>query len=350
MYTLPRLIGTLATAALLVLPISLFADSEGIQISPALFEERVDAGKTYDFSLKVRNTSALDKTYYLSVKDIKSVDNAGRPTFAEAGEPTDYDLSGWVTLKTESVTLTPGATETVDFTVAIPSDATPGSHFGGVFLTTEPPRLREIGTAVGVSVGSLLSLRISGEAIENARLREFSTTKLIYNGLPIAFDTGMENLGNTLLRPTGFIEIVNMFGTEVANLKVNESNAGLFPKAERAFNVVWESDDFQFGRYQAVLSLVYGDDVRKTVSATTSFWVLPLKPIAGVLGSILGVLLVLYILVKVYIARTLSAMGVSREARAARKYERSMSKTMFTIVVLLIFCALFLGGLFLMFA
>jgi hypothetical protein len=328
-----------------------YADNQGIELSPGIFEDKVDPGKTYTFSLRVRNVSETPKTYYLSTKDIKSVDGGGRPEFAMEGEPTPYNLSTWITLGEASVDLNPGQSKTVSFSVAVPEEATPGSHFGGIFLEAEPPKLRNTGAGVGVTVGSLINLQISGEVVEDARLRSFSTSQLVYNTLPVTFETNIENLGNTLLRPTGIVEVVNMFGKKVASLRVNESSAGLFPAAQRAFTVEWSSEDFAFGRYQAVLSLVYGDDVRKTVSATMSFWVLPIKPISIALGSLLALMLVLYVGIRMYIASTLRAMGVgTSEARYARKYQKSMSKTMFTLVILFVFCVVFLGGIFLLFA
>lgn len=338
----------------LVSPLGVLA-AEGVEVKPAIIEDRVDPGSTHSFVLKVQNISDIERTFYLNTKDIKGIDEGGRPLFVSEGDPTIFNISSWITLPQESVTLGANEKRDIVFSVTVPHEASPGSHFGGIFLEAEPPRLRSTGAGVGVSVGSLINLQISGDIVEDARLRSFATGRLIYNTLPAQFETRVENLGNTLLRPTGFVEIVDMFGAEVANLRINESNAGVFPDSDRTFTVTWDKTGFTFGRYQAILSLIYGDDVRKTVSASTSFWVLPLKPILIILGSILGFMLVLYVGVRMHIQKKLREMGVSSKNKSqaalyAKQYQGPLSRTTLLVVVLLIFCVLFLGGLFFLLA
>ncbi len=325
--------------------------AEGIELSPAIFEDKVDPGKRYDFTLKIRNVSETEKTFYLSTKDIKDMDEAGRPEFALEGEPTVFNLSSWVTIAEESVTIGAGATRSVNFSILVPTDATPGAHFGGIFLDALPPRLRNTGAGVALSVGSLINLQISGDVIEDARLREFSTGKLIYTDLPAEFSLRVENLGNSLIRPAGLVEVVNMFGKQVANLRINENAAGVFPSAERPFTVVWDQEDLAFGRYQAVASVVYGDEVRKTLSASASFWVLPLKPLSYFFGGLLAFILILYFGVQGYIRRQLRNMGVKGGERTYdARYGRKMSQTTSLIITLFVFCVIFLFGILLLFA
>lgn len=342
--------------SVLAVPVATLAESpEGVQLNPAIFEDRVDPGNTYEFVLKARNVSEVEKTFYLSVKDITGIDEGGRPQFATEGEPTPYNLSSWITVSADAITIPGGVTQSIPFTVTVPSDATPGSHFGSIFLDVIPPRLRTTGAAVGVSVGSLINLQISGDIVEDARLRSFATGKLVYNTLPATFEVRFENLGNTLMRPAGFVSVVDMFGKEVANVRINESGAGVFPQSDRSFTVEWNQDGLVFGRYQALLSLVYGDDVRKTISASTSFWVLPVQPIMVVLGVLIGLTLLFYILVRLYIAKKLREMGVdsSKKSRGAlyeKKYKEPLSKITLAVGAVVVFCVVFLGVLLVMFA
>lgn len=338
-----------------VAPSAFAASPEGLEINPAIFEDKVDPGETRNFTLKVKNVSEVEKTFYVHTKDIKGIDEGGRPEFANEGEPTPFDLSSWITVSEGAITIPAGGTGVVQFSVRVPQEATPGSHFGGIFLDSVPPRLRTTGAAVGLSVGSLINLQIAGDIVENARFRVFSTEKMIYDKLPVQFDARIENLGNTLVRPAGFIEVVNMFGKEVASLTVNDSGAGTFPMSERTYNVVWQETDFAFGRYQAVATVVYGGDIRKTLNASTSFWVLPLVPIASVLGGVLAFILVLYVGIRMYIQGKLKEMGVTGNSRSqaalyTQKYQQPLSRTMLTVFAVVVFCVLFLVGLFMMFA
>lgn len=326
---------------------------EGVEMKPAIIEDRVDPGSVRSFLLTVTNLSSQERTFYFSALDIKGVDDRGVPIFAQEGEPTPYELSTWITVPEESFTVPSGESREFPFSVTVPKDASPGAHFGGVFLDVRPPRLRTSGAGVGYSVGTIVSLRIAGDVIEDARIRSFSTDKLIYSIPEVTFTTNVENLGNVLVRPHGHVKIVNMTGREVGTARVNENSGAVFPLSERAYDVTWEREGFAFGRYQALVSLVYGEDGRRTITGTTSFWILPLKPILYTIGGFLAFVLVLFMSVRMYIRRKLSEMGVSAVKRGdyyAKRYDRSASRLLVMTVAIALFSLAFLAFLFLMFA
>ena len=161
------------------------------------------------------------------------------------------------------------------------------------------------GAGVGFEVASLLNFSIAGEITEDADLREFRTDRSVYNIPEVKFTARVENLGNVLVRPTGIIEISDMFGKKRAVVRVNDAQAGVFPKDIRTFTADWKAEGFAIGRYQAIVSLVYGDEGRQTISSSASFWVLPAKPILYTLGAILGLIALMVVLVKVYVKRKL---------------------------------------------
>jgi hypothetical protein len=332
-----------------------YAQTEGIQMRPAIIEDRVDPGAVYEFSVRATNVSDGERTYYIGAEDIVGMETDGTPIFAQEGEPTPYDLSTWVSIPQQSVTIAAGETVTIPFSVRVPREASPGSHFGSIFLGTDPPELGATGAAIGVRVGSIISLRISGEITEDMRLREFSTDKFIYDSANVTFNSRVENLGNVLLRPHGLIEITDMFGKQVASLRINETAAGVFPESERTYATEWSHEGFAFGRYQAVASIVYGEEGRKTITATASLWILPLKPILTALGTLLGVVVLLYLVMRLYIRRKLREMGVDVGKRGqsdyyAKKYQRSASRMMFVVLAIFLFCIVFLVALFYLFA
>ena len=335
-------------------PLSVFAQgTEGLEITPAVIEDKVDPGETYSFTLTVKNIADTEKTYYFLAQDIRGLTEDGLPVFADADqEPTGYELSSWITLPGEPVTLKAGATQSVSFSIQIPTNASPGAHFGGVFFDTQPDRLRTSGASIGVRVGSIINLRIAGEVQEEARLREFSTGSFIYNAPPVDFKTRVENMGNVLLRPYGLIEITNMFGKKVGSVNVNESVAPVFPLSEREYTTMWEHDGFTFGKYSAVISVIYGDDVRRTITGATSFWILPAKPILTVLSILAGIILIMIFFTKMYVRAKLREMGVSTTSQgvAARQTRRSASRMIFVVVAVFLLLTAFMVSFFLMFA
>lgn len=330
-----------------------FAQVEGVQVSPAVLEDRSEPGKTYTFNIRVTNVSDGERTFFLLARDIVGLDAGGVPMFSEEGEKTPYELSSWIQLPMTEVTLKKGESRTISFTVQVPADASPGSHFGGVFFEARPDQLSGTGAAVGARVGTLLNLRIAGDVMEDMRLREFSTANFIYSAPPVEFLTRIDNLGNVLLRPQGQLEISDMFGKQVASIPMADSGAGVFPAGNRDYKTIWEHEGFTFGRYQAVLSVVYGEDGRKTLVRTTSFWILPLKLTSIVLGSFMAIVLLLYVTMRLYIRRKMREMGLSTKADAGmyeKRYRGPVSRMTFVFFILLIFGVLFLLLLFFAFS
>ncbi len=328
---------------------------EGIQLSPAVVEENAQPGKDFTFTLRVTNIADVEKTFYLVTQDIKGIDDRGAPQFSEDMEPTVYSISSWIVLPQESVTLKGQETKALPITIRVPQTASPGSHFGGIFLDARPPKVRTTGASVGIRAGSIVSLRVSGDAKEEARIREFSTSRMVYGSPSVTFETKMENLGNTLVRPEGFIAISDIFGKEVGNIRLNEEKSSVFPESTRTFLTAWEYDRFAFGRYQALATVAYGEEERKSVTRATSFWILPLQPIIVTLGSLLVAIVVLYLAVRGYIRRKLREMGVVQGKRSgddmySRRYQRSLSRLMAISVSLLLFTVFLLVVLFMMFA
>lgn len=351
------LVAALVTALLIasfVFPMISFAqETDGLRLSPAFHEERVDPGAVYTHAITVTNVSNVDRVYYLLTEDIEGVNENNEPIFSE-NVPTSYQLSKWVVLPSESVSIKAGETRVIPFTVRVPQNASPGSHFGGIFFDLEPPKLRTVGTGVGIRVGTLLSLRISGEVTEEMVLREFSTDKFVYSEPKVVFDTKIENLGNVLMRPTGFLEITDMFGVKVANIVMNEGSAGIFPQSERIFKSTWEYEKLAFGRYQAVVSVGYGlEGSQRTIFSTVSFWVLPMKPLLTVLGILFGSFIVLYVAVRYYIRKKINEMSGGRRADAelyARRYQKSSSPMTIVVLAGFVVVAAFLVLLFFMLA
>ncbi len=351
-----RFLFLLALSALffIVSTIPVFAQGgAGIGIRPALIENVAEPGTTQTHEITITNLSPVSQVYYLFTKDIINVTDGGTPVFAEEGaEKTGFELSDWLTISTDKVELGPGEETQVTLTIDIPENATPGSHFGSMFVSMQPPKLRSIGAAVGYDVANIISIRIAGDAVEKAQIREFATGNYIYGDSVIDFRARIENKGTVLVRPVGPLEINNMFGKRVAMLTFNESKAGIYPGTDREFEITWEGDGPGFGRYEAILSLVYGaEGYQSTISSTVSFWILPRSIVVPSLVTLAVILLLSYIAVRLYIRRQIRGASVgSRRIIRQQRRGSGMSATLLVLVVLLSVTALFLLILLVLFA
>jgi hypothetical protein len=326
--------------------------TSGIGLKPSLIEEGAEPGQLLEKGISVTNLSDTEQTYYLFTRDIVSVRDGGTPVYAEEGtEKTGYELSEWVTLDADQITLLPGEEQSIPVTIAVPDSATPGSHFGGIFISLQPPRLREVGASVGYEVANIVSIRIAGDVTESAQIRSFKTDKLVYGSTNVIFRAEVENKGNVLVRPFGPLEVYNMFGKRVASLTINESHGGIFPFTRRAFEVTWEDDGVGFGRYQTVVSMVYGEPGRQaTISSTLSFWILPMNIITPALIILAILLLAAYFGVRMYVRRTISTMSGGRRLVRQRRRGRGTFSLLTVAIVMLAVTALFLIVLLALFA
>lgn len=328
----------------------------GLRMAPAMFEERVEPGQSYNYTLNITNTSSGEDTLFVIARDIIGASSIGAPDFAPEGEErTELDISTWISFSESSFTLGSNEQKQISFTVAVPEGAAPGGHFAGILVTKQPPQLREIGAAVGYTTASIVSMRVEGDAIEEANIREFLTDKGVYSKPEIGFTTRVQNVGNTLVRPHGLITITNMLGGETASIPVNETGAAVFPETERPYRVTWDPDGLAFGRYQAVVSLAYGEDQRKTISTTASFWVLPMNIIGPVVGGVLVLIVAVVVFAKMLVKKKMEALELAASASGKKVSTKAsvqnppMSKLVYMTIMMLLFSVSFLIVLFFLF-
>ncbi|MCA9358966.1 DUF916 domain-containing protein [Candidatus Kaiserbacteria bacterium] len=329
-----------------------FAQETGISITPATIEETLDPGVEKQYSVSIQNLNKSEQTFYLFTRNISGVRDGGMPVFApDNGEKTGYELSDWIKLPVTELQVPGGGATTMNFTLSVPENASPGSHFGGIFISVDPPKIENSGAAVGYQVANIISIRVSGEAVEKASIRQFSTSRFLYGSQNVEFLVRVENTGNVLVRPMGPLEVFNMLGNKVGTVMFNESQSGVFPNDTREFGgIKWMGDSVGFGRYEAILSPVYGDSgAKKTMSSTVTFWILPMSIIGPALGVLAFILIFAFIFVRVYIKRSLAHLNQGRRV-VQRRRKGGSSATLLLVVVMLTVTALFLIVLLALFA
>lgn len=332
--------------------------SAGVGISPAVIDpsEQFEPGQVGVFSVKVSNLSAVDQTYFLTTRDIVGVQDGGVPIFAtENQEKTGYELSDWVEIP-ETVFVASGQQADVQIKITIPENVSPGSHFGSMIISVDPPKLRSSGAGIGYEVANIINIRIAGDVAEAARIRQFSTSKYIYGETNVEFSARIENEGNTLIKPTGPLEVVNMFGKRVAQLTFNEPQAGVFPKTSqsdglRDYTVTWTDPSPGFGRYEALLSVVYGSTGKfSTISSTVTFWILPMNIITPALITLAILFLVIFVAVKLYVRRSMAIATSGSSRRLVRSRRQNQFPVLLVIISMLALAVLFFIILLVLFA
>lgn len=326
-------------------------ESAGIGITPATIDKAADPGDVIETEINVKNLSGSEQTYYILSRDIVGVRDGNAPIYAERDiERTGNEISAWLTLPEEPLVVPAGGEVVVPITVTVPENATPGDHFGGVFASVQPPKLREIGAGVGYDVASIIIVKISGSRVIDAQIREFSTEDIIHGSTDVQFNVRIQNNGSDIARPHGPLEVYNMFGSRVEALTFNDTMGGVFPGTVRDFKLYWKDENPGFGRYQATIALSYAtEDGNRTINSVTSFWILPMNIIGPALGILAVLLLGSYFGVKLYVRRAVREVSGGRRL-VRRKQSKQISALMLVSIVMLAVTAVFLILLLILFA
>lgn len=307
-----------AAACAAIVPVHGAADSLSVTVTPPLFQLAIGPGESWSSTVKIVNTNRSEVTYYAQVVDFEASGEEGtssfRPVVEDAQDPTAQgsSLAQWVTLQASSVTVPAGRSGELPFSIIVPENAEPGGHYAAILVGTQPAGATSTGAQVKVSsyVSSLLFVRIKGDVVENGRIRELIAGRSLYEVPEVDFLLRFENTGTTHLKPVGDIVIYNMWGKERGTVVLNQGNGNfgnVLPGSVRRFQFTWkgEADLFDIGLHSAVATLVYGDEAKRTVSATTYFWVVPIVPVSIAVTSLFAFIVLVAWLIRRYIRRAL---------------------------------------------
>jgi hypothetical protein len=269
------------------------ASSQSLQISPTVVELKADPGQQLTFDIRIGNISDGPLVVRSRADDFVAAGESGEPKILlDEGETSPYSLKAWLQA-VPSIELVPGEIKTVTVKMTVPRTASPGGHYGVVRFTGLPPELEESGVSLSASIGTLILVNISGDVKDQVDFAFFGVSKPVKNkdkttcgekhgtmfeAGPLCFIERIQNSGNIHAKPTGKIEVTNIFGRKVASVNVNADPArNVLPSSIRKFEQQ-VSKKFWFGRYSATANLTYGDG--KALTKSIVFWVIPWKLLA----------------------------------------------------------------------
>lgn len=289
---------------------------QALEIAPPVLDIRGNPGETVEAKISLRDISDVKLLVRNEINDFVAAGEDGTPKILlEPGEESPYSIKSWISPLPE-ITLDPQQIEELTVNIAIPQNAAPGGYFGVIRFTAEAPELSGTGVSLSASLGTLVLLRVNGDAKEAMGVEEFYVEKdqnrsWVFESAPIMFYERLKNEGNVHEQPRGQISIKDMFGQKIANLNVNLENRNVLPGSTRKFEQPLDEtvigNRMLFGRYTADLEITYGSaENRQTMTSQLSFWVIPYKLIAGILLGLVTLFFILRIAIKRYNDRLLS--------------------------------------------
>ncbi|MFC4030759.1 WxL protein peptidoglycan domain-containing protein [Streptomyces polygonati] len=124
-------------------------------------------------------------------------------------------IGAWVRVGHDRVTVEPGRTAELPFTVSVPDNATPGDYVGGILTSLTQPDDTE-GITVDRRLGIRVKLRVSGELKPGLAVENLSVD---YDGPGNPFATGdatvsyrIHNTGNAILSARQTVSVSGPFG------------------------------------------------------------------------------------------------------------------------------------------
>lgn len=329
------LIATFLTGSFLVFNAAQAQTASGLalSISPPLFKVSLNPGEAWGSVVKVVNNNAYEMVVYAEVLDFKSGAQGGvefiqNNISAEATATDKFALSQWINITHEPIKIAPFGSQDLTYTIATPNNASPGGHYAAIMIGTQPPSVSGEGSKISVSskLVSLILARVSGDVVESGDIKEFSVSKAISSDLKNNFNVIFENSGNTHLQPNGQITVTNIFGQKRATILVNKQAdfGNVLPNSIKRWQFDWqgESSLFDAGLMKADLIMTYGSDSKQSLVRSMYFWTFSLKPTLIVLGSVIIPLLLIILIIRLYIRRSIDNM----RAEVAIKPTRGRSK------------------------
>lgn len=308
---------------------------QALEIAPPLINMSVDPGETLTTSVKLRSISNGQLLVTSQVNDFVASGEDGTPKIItedseEKDEPNPYSIKGWVD-PLQELLMEPREVHDLKVTIRVPQNASPGGYFGVVRFTAVPPELEGTGVSLSASLGTLMLIRVNGDAKESLEVEEFYAAKegergSLFESTPVQFVQRLKNTGNIHLMPRGHIAVKDMFGNKVAGVNINLPPGNVLPSSIRKFEQTLDKsqlgDKKLFGRYTADLTVTYGDD-EQTVTSKLVFWVVPWRLIIGAVVALIAGFFIFRHLIRRYNRRVIQkATGKPAPKKKKRKNRR----------------------------
>ncbi|CAN5411461.1 hypothetical protein BH10PAT4_BH10PAT4_0840 [soil metagenome] len=283
------------------------AGGQALEIGPPVINLSADPGTTVSAKINIRDVSTTSLLVTAEINDFVAGGEDGTPKVILDGSVSKYSLKPWIAALS-SLTLKPREIRTFTININVPADASPGGYYGVVRFTGTPPDLEGAGVSLSASIGSLILLKVNGDAKESMVIEEFSAshdgrTGSLFEAAPIVFTERLKNTGNIQQEPTGLVTVKDMFGNVVATLAVNQPVRNVLPDSIRKFESSMDSTNIGnkilFGLYTADLSVTYGTN-KETITSSMSFWVIPYTLIAIIIATLIVGFIVIRSMIRRY--------------------------------------------------
>jgi hypothetical protein len=213
------------------------------------FSFDVAAGATLTDAVTIKNQG--EQILRMQVYPADAYNAAGGGGFAlRRQDEQNTDVGSWVKLAKTTVTIAPGKSVSIPFTMTVPRNATPGDHAGGIVaVNAEAEGVQEQdGVTIGIkrAVGTRIYTRVQGPLTPSMNVTDVSIEVTEKAQIPF-FQQGkaritytVVNTGNTRLSSDQAVRITGLFGQTLAQPTLPRAPE-LLPGQEMTLVQEWDS-------------------------------------------------------------------------------------------------------------
>ncbi len=256
--------------------------AEALRLSPVSLDFSVPPGQSLTRDITIENETDSDIRIEPKVYLVTSTDLAGLPQLQPLS--SDSLLSSWISFPKGTLFEIGGRKKvTIPIAVTVPGFAQPGGYYASIAWGA---RDRVSGVSLSGQPAVNVLIAVPGNIESSAQIIHFMMdgSGSIAWGLPIRFVADIKNAGGAHIRPTGMVEVKNMFGSVVAQSPLSsvrddsratftKETGSILPHVTRRMHAVW-MPSMAFGVYRAQLTAHVGS--AGTLGASSLFFVLPL--------------------------------------------------------------------------
>jgi hypothetical protein len=289
-----------------------------LKISPVRSDLTIAPGKSSTVTMKVTNLTKSPMTIQAIENDFIAGDEKGTPALildANKYAPT-HSLKRYMVPLT-NVTIPANGTQDVKLTINVPASAKPGGYYGAVRFA---PVTGDGSASVNLnaSAASIILMTVPGEMVEQLNMTNFDIKQdsKIVNGLinspdKMGISVRFENKGSVQVAPFGQV-YVKQGDKVVYSYDFNQNNPRemILPDSARRWDVPLDKLG-AFGKYTISATFTYGSK-NKSIEVSKTIWIVPVTYIiAGVVGVIVLILLIvgIWFFLRSYKRRILRSHG-----------------------------------------
>lgn len=254
-------------------------------LAPSLVEISANRGEVVEQVVRIMNTEATEKEYYMGTMKFQASPDGSTPSFV-AYETDHSGLPEWISFPVSQVTVPARSFVDVPYKVAVPTDVVAGGYYAAVTISASPSDVvASNGAIIEAKTAQLVLLTVKGETRTQAVLLDFTSdkTESVQTSLAGTYQYRVQNQGNVHIQPQGTVRFTDLFGRTLLEVDANPDASRVLPGTTRTYTVVasGSTSPFALGPVHATLSLSYGAD--QHIQSVQSFWYVSLPTMIGLI-------------------------------------------------------------------